>query len=73
MKITIEVDDTKLKPCPFCGGDSIEVYTHYGESAGLQYGGYYPECTVCGCRLNYYESREKALKAWNERDSHGRE
>lgn len=61
------------KTCPFCGSDSIEVYTHYGESAGIQYGGYYPECTVCGCRLNYYDSREEALKAWNERGNHGRE
>ena len=55
------------EPCPFCGSDSVEVYTHYGESAGIQYGGYYPECTVCGCRLNYYDSREEALKAWNRR------
>jgi Lar family restriction alleviation protein len=61
------------KTCPFCGSDSIEVYTHYGESAGIQYGGYYPECTVCGCRLNYYDSREEALKAWNERADDGRE
>jgi Lar family restriction alleviation protein len=55
------------KTCPFCGSDSIEVYTHYGESVGIQYGGYYPECTVCGCRLDYYETREKALEAWNRR------
>ena len=61
------------KTCPFCGSDSIEVYTHYGESAGIQYGGYYPECTVCGCRLNYHDSREEALKAWNERGNHDRE
>ena len=60
-------DGRENKTCPFCGSDSIEVYTHYGESAGIQYGGYYPECTVCGCRLNYYDSREEALKAWNRR------
>jgi Lar family restriction alleviation protein len=59
------------KTCPFCGSDSVEVYTHYGESAGIQYGGYYPECTVCGCRLNYYESREEALKSWNRRADDG--
>jgi len=57
------------KTCPFCGSDSIEVYKHYGEGAGIRYGGYFPECTVCGCRLNYYESREEALKAWNKRAS----
>jgi Lar family restriction alleviation protein len=61
------------KTCPFCGSNRIEVYMHYGESAGIKYGGYYPECTVCGCRLNYYESREEALKAWNERANDGRE
>ena len=59
---------TKNKPCPCCGGnDNIAVYMHYGESAGLKYGGYYPECVVCGCRLDYYKSKEEALKAWNER------
>jgi len=55
------------KTCPFCGGHDIEVYEHYGESAGIQYGGYYPECTFCGCRLGYYETREEALKVWNRR------
>jgi Lar family restriction alleviation protein len=62
----------KNKPCPFCGSDSIVVYKHYAESAGLKYGGYYPECVICGCRLDYYKSKKDALKAWNERDNHGR-
>ena len=61
----IQMEDNKT--CPFCGGHDSEVYEHYGESAGIQYGGYYPECTVCGCRLGYYETREEALKAWNRR------
>ena len=64
--------EAENKTCPFCGSDSIEVYTHYGESAGIQYGGYYPECTVCGCRLDYYESREEALNAWNRRADDGK-
>jgi Lar family restriction alleviation protein len=61
------------KTCPFCGGHDIEVYEHYGKAAGLEYGGFYPECTKCGCRLNYYETREEALKAWNRRANDGRE
>ena len=32
------------------------------------YGGFYPECTKCGCRLDYYKTREDALKAWNTRE-----
>jgi Lar family restriction alleviation protein len=71
--LTGNKSETENKTCPFCGGHDIEVYEHYGKAAGLEYGGFYPECTKCGCRLNYYESREEALKAWNERDNDGRE
>ena len=56
------------KTCPFCGGDEVKIYEYYGEAAGLKYGGFYPECTKCGCRLDYYETREDALKAWNTRE-----
>ena len=55
------------RSCPFCGGHDIEVYEHYGEAAGLKYGGFYPECTECGCRLNYYKSRRAAIDAWDRR------
>ena len=55
------------RSCPFCGGNDIEVYEHYGKAAGLEYGGFYPECTECGCRLNYYKSRKAAIDAWDRR------
>lgn len=32
------------------------------------YGGYYPECMVCGYKPNYYESQEEVLKALDRRE-----
>ena len=66
------MSSTENQPCPFCGGDEVEIYEYYGEAAGFKYGGFYPECTTCGCRLDYYRSREAALDAWNRRCEDGR-
>ena len=55
------------RSCPFCGGHDIEVYEHYGTAVGIDYGGFFPECTECGCRLSYYHSREAAIDAWDRR------
>lgn len=63
----------KNKPCPFCGSDNIAVYMQYTGSAGLKYGGYYPECVACGCRLISYKSQKEAIEAWNRRTDDGRE
>lgn len=65
--------ENKLLPCPFCGSTEIEIYEYHGEKMGLEYGGFFPECANCGCRLNYYESRGKSLEAWNRRAKDGRE
>jgi ssDNA-binding Zn-finger/Zn-ribbon topoisomerase 1 len=68
---------TKLKPCPFCGGEAKLYEGDYG-------GGYYVICvgeTECYCRMGAYEatdgpgcgtdgdyeSREEAIEAWNMR------
>lgn len=68
----MEVREDEPCPCPFCGSNDVEVYEHYNESAGIKYGGYFPECITCGCRLNYYGSKKAALEAWNRRYEDGR-
>lgn len=59
------------RACPFCGEMEVEVYEHHAEVAGLKYGGFYPECTVCGCRLNYYRSKKAAIAACDRRADDG--
>lgn len=51
--------DTKLKPCPFCGGDAKFL----GETVSIK-------CTACGgCFLitNPLVSGMEAAEAWNRR------
>lgn len=57
----------ELKPCPFCGEMPI---IHGGES-----GGYYIECINGDCTclpISWsYETKEKAIEAWNRRVNDG--
>ncbi len=59
--------ETELKPCPFCGGTDIEIYSYD------PYDGYQGNltrwcavCTSCGCE---YDKEEKSavIEAWNRR------
>ena len=50
---------TKLKPCPFCGGEA-STYVAYDD-------GYYVCCDECGCGLPVYNTEEEAVEAWNKR------
>lgn len=63
-------DTTKLKPCPFCGGEAY-TYTAYNVSKGVRREYWLAHCKECG--LNYPQhkkycfSEEQAIKAWNTR------
>ena len=56
---------SELKPCPFCGGESVVVKTAKC--------GRYIVCWDCGCRTEDFETdyagtaRDKAVAAWNRR------
>ena len=66
----------EIKPCPFCGGTEIYLYTR-----GVRYGKIaYAKCEVCGATskaFSYYDEGkeinpndigfQKALAAWNRR------
>ena len=62
----------KLKPCPFCKNDSVEI-GYCSES----YRSFFIECTECGAQgpdieishIKHRESgRHKAAEAWNNQD-----
>ncbi|MBR1602554.1 MAG: Lar family restriction alleviation protein [Synergistaceae bacterium] len=50
----------KLKPCPFCGGESKVIGSD-------KYSDYCATCSKCWTTSNYFDSREKAAEAWNRR------
>jgi Lar family restriction alleviation protein len=50
---------TKLKPCPFCGGDDCVV-----DTTGFNY---YVTCLKCEARGPLEGTKEEAVELWNKR------
>lgn len=55
-----EVD---LKPCPFCGSETITI-----DSNGLAI---WAHCVRCGCRSGLRKTEQEAKRAWNRRENPG--
>ncbi|MBR6738803.1 MAG: Lar family restriction alleviation protein [Oscillospiraceae bacterium] len=53
----------ELKPCPFCGGSAVTGFAIW------DYNYWGVTCVACGAYVpvNYGESEEKAIEAWNRR------
>lgn len=51
------MSDIRLKPCPFCGGSSMLLLTHYGKWHGW--------CEECGTRGPEKSDEASAADAWN--------
>ena len=58
------MNDTKLKPCPFCGGEAKYLaHTFYKMSST-----YGVRCDECGSESRqFFENEEEAAEAWNRR------
>jgi len=52
----------ELKPCPFCGGEDVEIVEHCGEFGWS----YTVECLDCDCNAKQLE-KSYAVAAWNRR------
>lgn len=53
---------TKLKPCPFCGGEEIEVVDGYADD------GCWVTCLSCAAQTGAKpRSHKEAIQAWNTR------
>jgi Lar family restriction alleviation protein len=59
--------ETKLKPCPFCGGEAIMRDNKLGCTIWIV------GCRKCGADAGFRTDKEEAIKAWNTRvgDSNG--
>jgi Lar family restriction alleviation protein len=54
----------KLKPCPFCGGDNVDVFNWEVTFQGDYFKAY---CKDCDFELKPQRTEEEAIKAWNTR------
>ena len=54
---------SKLKPCPFCGSDNIEVVRE-----GTRKVSTIIECGNCGCKLESGDQGKKFDNSWNTRE-----
>ena len=65
------MDGIDLKPCPFCGGTKLKVYTYYYDDGDCEVS---IACKSCGAKVTdqmSYSSKEEAKAAtaeiWNRR------
>ena len=64
----VKIETEKLKPCPYCGGEHINVQESiYSYTWDFDC----PECFVIA-RFSHAKTFEKAKNAWNRRDGEGK-
>ena len=54
------MNEIKLKPCPFCGGEARLTQYYPGRNYSVQ-------CSVCGAITLHYTNAVDAARAWNRR------
>lgn len=72
MNQALRVKDVEaLRPCPFCGGDSLAKLPNDRASAGnvgqACLDVFYVHCEGCGCDGPVAESESESIAAWNQR------
>ena len=64
------MQNDKLLPCPFCGGEAkVEEHKFWNEETKrFEVGTYGVMCRVCNCRTDrFYAFEEGAIAIWNTR------
>lgn len=54
------MNETKLLPCPFCGGKNINL-VDYSEVI------VFVQCDDCCATFPHFDTKEEAINAWNRR------
>ena len=60
--------DEKLKPCPFCGYEKIEIEKNDDIGTGL----FMAICPRCSAKSAILETPKRVAEAWNRRADDGR-
>ena len=64
---------SELKPCPFCGGEAMQLLRINPDGTGS----YIYGCTTIGCMGNAlgvrwgFKTNKEAIEAWNRRADNG--
>lgn len=58
---------TKLKPCPFCGSDILEMDKAQNPYSNFDDHFWFVTCYQCPCQGVEAKTKEEAIKAWNTR------
>lgn len=61
--------ESKLMPCPFCGGDDCELTETKQQVNYKLRASYFCGCPDCGVYTDYCETKEEAIERWNRRVS----
>ena len=62
--IMSEPKERELRECPFCGGNDANVTTN---APMPNFRGYFVMCKCCFCCTFVFDTKEKAIAAWNFR------
>lgn len=54
----------KLKPCPFCGGESDCNNDGFMKARNFMWA---VECLTCGVTTDFFDTKSEAVDAWNRR------
>lgn len=61
------MNEQKLKPCPFCGGEAIIIHEAFRKNIyGVDVIGTAIGCDNCNAQM-FYRDKEEAIEAWNKR------
>lgn len=60
-------NETKLLPCPFCGGEAYKKISFPVDRDGLEMNMFRVGCEPCEIEFSYLWDEEKAIEAWNTR------
>lgn len=67
------MQDLKLKPCPFCGGEAVTSFQTTDPENKFAFG--WVGCQNCRCFINYMNNAKglkEATETWNRRAENGK-
>ena len=66
------VEEIKLKPCPFCGGEAFihEICEDF-LGVGWEIRGFAGSCKKCHATTEYNKDKDIAIQSWNKRVGQG--